>query len=154
LLRRLPEAANDELLSVLRRAGPVLLGRMRARLPERTHALDAALAFKVYRSLRLRVGLLSKRQVSRFFYFRILDIGRRAQKVRVRRRPRNSGFASKTMANRAGGRISSYVMNVKGFRGRFVRSKGREDFDRDFLPDYRKVMDRALARAARGVGND
>lgn len=156
LLRRLPDSANQELAEFLgEEVGPELAGFMRVITPVKSGALRAGIAFKLaVKSLRLRIGVLGKGNVGRLFYGHILDVGRKAQTVSVRRRQHGSAYASKTMANRAGEALSSYSMNVSALKPLRIVYRTKLDFRDTFLPKYRKLMDAILYRAALGVGDD
>jgi len=156
LLRRLPDSARKELAQFLgEEVGPGLATFMRAVTPIRSGALKGAIAFKLAaKSLRLRIGVIGKADASRLFYGHILDVGRRAQRVRVTRRNRGSGFSSKTLAKKGGAPMSSYVLNVKPLKALRLEYRTRLDFRDAYLPKYRKLMDAILLDAARGAGND
>lgn len=87
LLKRLPEEMRAEMIGVLQRIGAATLGAARRETPTRSGLGRSLLAYKVYpKSLRLRMGLLTKKQNSRAFYLHILDVGRKAQTVTVTRK--------------------------------------------------------------------
>jgi hypothetical protein len=140
LLRRLPEAAREEVASFLDGAGARLLGRARAETPRKTGELAAALTYKLLpKSLRLRIGLLTKRTQRDYYYGYILDQGRKAKRVMIRRGPRKGAY-----------------MNIRAIprnRYNFVFGRGR-DFRQNEVPKLRSVMDAILRRAAMGVGDD
>lgn len=91
------------------------------------------------KSLRLRLGLLTKRDQSRYFYGYILDQGRRAQRVRIRRGPRKGSFM--------------HIRAIPRDRYDFVFGR-RADFMQNELPKLRRVADAILRRAASGIGDD
>lgn len=140
LLRRLPETFRDEIVSALQGLGPKLLGRARAEAPRRSGALAAALAFKVYpRTLRLRMGLLSKRLGRDHFYGHILEVGRKAQTVNVKRRTSNG--------------VIEYALRVSPISpGRYDMVGGRtKTFAKNLIrPLLSRIYDRALRKAASG----
>lgn len=163
LLKRLPEAATNQLRELLVAAGPKLIALMRSRLPTRTGKLNAALDAKVTPStLTLKLGLLTKALGSRFFYGHILDVGRRAQTVTVTRlhRGARSTWANRIAAGSARARSkpadlsSTYQLRVKAMKGRFVESAGLRDFRTDVLPDFSALANRIVGEAAAGVGDD
>jgi hypothetical protein len=89
LIRQLPSAVKDEMADILVDVSPDFLGAAKADAPVRTGALRDALGAKVLKaSLRLRVGLLGKRTNADFFYGRIVEFGRKAQTVVIKRGPR------------------------------------------------------------------
>jgi hypothetical protein len=91
------------------------------------------------RSLRLRVGLIGRPLNRRLFFARILEIGRRAQTVNVRRSTSRGG-------------ISSYQMRVRAMAPRPSIQSVRVKAIRDTLGGtLRGFWDRTLAQAARGV---
>lgn len=141
LIRRLPAAANEEMRDVLTTSGQIMLARAKAEAPVRTGGLRNALAFKLLKgaALTLKLGLLTKRTKRRFFYGYILDNGRKAQRVRARRR---------------GG--TPYYINVRAIdpeRYNFVFGQ-RRYFRENILPKVRTVWESILKRAASGVGYD
>jgi hypothetical protein len=144
LLRRLPDVARQELGNELTDIGQRLLGRAKAEVPVRTGALRAALGVRVaVKSLQLRLGLVKKADKRRFFYGYILDQGRKAQVVKAKRRRKDGSY-------------STYDMNVGAIapsRYEFVFGR-RRDFRENEIPQLRTVLDRVLARAAQGSGDD
>jgi hypothetical protein len=86
LLKRLPDESRASIVAELQRAAPVILSAARAETPVRTGGLRQALEARVFpKTMRLRVGLLTKAKRKKFFYGWILEAGRKAQTVRVRR---------------------------------------------------------------------
>lgn len=86
LLKQLPSSAKEEMADVLAAAGPRILAAISADTPVRSGALKAALKQKLLRSsLRLRVGLITKKANRDLFYARIVEFGRKAQTVTIRR---------------------------------------------------------------------
>lgn len=90
LLKQMPSAAKDEMGDILEAAGIELLAEMKRDVPRRTGALAAGLSYKVLRqSLRLRVGLIgTPRGRAKLFYGFIVELGRKAQTVTIKRGPR------------------------------------------------------------------
>lgn len=140
LIRRLPDAARAELGETLKAIGARLLGRAKSEAPTRSGRLRAALNVRVaVRTLMLRLGLLRKAEQRRLFYGYILDQGRKAKTVRIRRGPR----AGAMMRIRA----------IDQERYNFVFGRRRDLRDNE-LPQLRTVLDKVLRRAAEGIGND
>lgn len=140
LLRRLPDSARKELGDEFVGIGQRLLGRAKAEAPVKSGRLRAALKVKVaIKSLALRLGLLTKRDKSRYFYGYILDQGRRAQRKMIRRGPRKGSY-----------------INVRGIpRDRYDFVFGRRrDLQVNEIPRLRSTLTRILQRAATGAGND
>lgn len=142
LIRNLPEAARAELADVLQDVAPAVRSTMLARVPRRSGALAAAIAVKVYpRTLRLRAGLLTRARARRLFYARILEYGRKAQTVNVRRR------------TPSGGRVA-YVMRVAPIAaGRFIRG-AMPELQTQLRVRLKEIWARILQQASRGMGND
>lgn len=140
LLRRLPETMRAEIITALQGIGPKLLGRARGEAPRKTGALASALTFKVYpRTLRLRLGLLTKRLNSDYFYGHILEVGRKAQTKTVRRRTSNG--------------VIQYALRVSPISpGRYDMVGGRtKTFAKNLIrPLLSRIYDRALRKAASG----
>lgn len=140
LLRRLPDKMREEIVSALNEAGPKLLGRARGEAPRRSGALASALAFKVYpRTLRLRLGLLTKRLNRDYFYGHILEVGRKAQTKTVRRRTSNG--------------VIQYALRISPISpGRYDMVGGRtKSFAKNLLrPLLARIYERALRKAASG----
>ena len=91
LMKQMPDAMREELGGILERTGPpavrLIQGRIQAATRKRSGRLLAGVKSKLLkRSLRLQVGFLgTPRARSKLFYARILDLGRKAQTVRVTR---------------------------------------------------------------------
>lgn len=139
-LRRIPEVARIELADALTAIGRRLLARAKGEVPVRTGKLRGLLGFKVAaKTLKLRLGLVTKRAQRDGFYGYILDAGRRAQTVRAKKR-------------RQDGSVSTYAMRVRGIgreRYNFVFGRARE-LKQTEIPELRKVLERVLGRAAGG----
>ncbi|KQO51406.1 HK97 gp10 family phage protein [Sphingomonas sp. Leaf257] len=159
-LKQLPDAVSAEIVSVLEDGGQKIRAAMQARARNRTGRLIAGVKYKVLpKSLRLQVGLLgTPRGRAKLFYGFILDKGRRAQTVTVRRYKRGAR-AKETAHLKHGGNnnksahlVSVYQMRVRGRAGdHFVSGRYREL--RDMINQRaNKVFDRALKRI--GGGND
>lgn len=143
LLRRLPDAAREELGAELTASGTRLLSRARAEAPSRSGNLRRRLDVKVaVKTLQLRLGLITKASQRSGWYGYILEVGRRARTVTVKRRTATG--------------ISTYAMRVRGIsRSRYDFIFGRvKDFRVNELPRFRAVFDRIMRRAGAGVGDD
>lgn len=160
LIKRLPQTVAKEMEIQLEAAGRDILAEQQAKVPTDTGKLRQALAMKLLpKTLRLRVGLLTKAVNKRFFYGRIVEFGRKAQTVIA---TRNGALSPAVRA--AGGRSNNYkalalkmkskgayLMKIRGMAPRpFIYSIDRE---RIYEP-FRKVWDRALAKAASGVTDE
>ncbi|SNS53247.1 hypothetical protein SAMN06295912_108120 [Sphingomonas laterariae] len=87
MLKRLPDGARAEMVSLLHAVGDDELARMQRTVLVRTGFLRSGLAKRVYdRSLRLRVGFLTRKSNADRFYRWIIERGRKAQTVKVTRR--------------------------------------------------------------------
>jgi hypothetical protein len=88
LLRRMPDAAREEMVKALDAAGDQLLAEAKGKVPKgRTGKLGGALKKRVLKgSLKLRVGLIGKVVNRKLYYGHIQEVGRKAQVVRVTRR--------------------------------------------------------------------
>lgn len=140
LIRRMPEAVQGEIVGSLDRWGGELATSMRARTPRgKTGRLLAGIRHKVFpKSLRMQVGLLvSKKERQRLFYGRILDLGRKAQQVRVRRRTKS-------------GRVSSFTMNIPAIRALHFVTGPMSDLRAGLNRHIKGIWDRALRRVAGG----
>lgn len=139
-LRRLPERARTELAEALTDIGRRLLAQARGETPVKSGRLRNLLSFKVAaKTLKLRLGLVTKRAQRDGSYGYILDAGRRAQSVRATRRKPSGG-------------VSTYAMRVRGIspeRYNFVFGR-RRDLKNSKIPELRNVLDRVLGDAARG----
>jgi len=139
LLRALPDGSVAECNGLLGRAGPVLASNMRSRVGKRTGKTANAIAYRLLpKTMSLKVGLLTKALGRQFFGAHILDVGRPSKAVRV---PHRRGDRPFTMIE---GQITAHHI---------VRA-GYDDFRRQYLPEYRGLMDRVLHKAAGGVGDD
>jgi len=138
LLRRLPESANKTLAGFLGEVGPALAGFMRTIFPNRTGALDAGIVSKLAaKSLRLRVGLVTKRSARTLFYGHILDVDHKTG---------GRGHGRATAESRA--KPSRIIP------GLYATSKTSREFRDRYLPRYGRLMDGILSDAAQGIGDD
>lgn len=154
IMRGLPDSMRAEIVDTLEESGLDIAAQMVGRTPDRTGALRKGIKYRVLRqSLRLRVGLIEAPKIrNKLFYGRILDLGRKAQTVRVRRRI--AGVAQPGGGKALpGARVAVYMMRVRAIAPkRFVTGR---------YPDLRAVLnqrlrgiwDRALRRVA-GGGDD
>ncbi len=160
-LKQLPDAVSAEIVSVLEDGGQKIRAAMQARARRLSGRLVAGVKYKVLpKSLRLQVGLLgTPRGRAKLFYGFILDKGRKAQTVTVRRYKRGAR-AKETAHLKYGGNntksanlVSVYQMRVRGRAGdHFVSGRYREL--RDMINQRaNRVFDRALKRIG-GGGND
>jgi hypothetical protein len=144
LLKRLPDTVAAEMAEVMKANGPAIRAYAQAAAPDKSGALRRAIAWKFNaRSLSLRVGLLTRAVARRLFYARILEFGRAAQTVTVRRRTRT-------------GRTAIYRLRIKAIDDRrfdFVSGRAYRFARQTLQPDLIKVWQRALAKAA-GGGDD
>lgn len=142
VLQGMGPEVEREVISAYKRHAPAILAYARGEVPTRSGRLRAALAFKIYpKTLRLRIGLLTKRIQSKFFYAHILEAGRRAQVVKVRRRRPVSGG------------VAVYMMRVRAIskdRYDFVRGRAEQFMQRTLGDEMRGVLGKALKRLAAG----
>jgi len=140
ILRQLPDEVRKGLAGELAAIGGRLLARAKSETPVRTGRLKAALAFKVSpKTLMLWLGLITRADRRRRFYGFILDQGRSAKVVTIKRGPR-----------------AGHVMRIPSIgreRYNFVFGR-RRDFKENELHNMRRVVDSALRRLARSSGND
>jgi hypothetical protein len=142
-LKALPEETRVEMAHVLEDVGPKLARIIQANTPARTGALRSGIKWKVLRrSLRLQVGLLgTKRGRAALFYGYILNFGRKAQTVNVKRRTPS-------------GAVASYLMRVRAYKALHFVTGRYADLRNMTSARLKNLWDRALARASRGAGND
>ena len=140
LVKNIPEAMRSEMVASLDEGGNELLAAMRGRTPVgKTGKLREGIQKKVYpKTLRLRVGLFAPvRRRLGLFYAHILEYGRKAQTVTIKRGPR------------AGAAMHVGAIAAKHFIGGPLGAP-RAVFRRKL----KGVWDRVLNKAASGVGND
>lgn len=142
LLQNIGPEAEREILQAYQRRAPAILAYARGEVPQRSGRLRAALAFKIFpKTLRLRIGLLTKRIQKKFFYAHILEQGRRAQVVKVRRRRPVSGG------------VAVYIMRIRAIskdRYDFVRGRTEQFMQRTLGDDMRGILGKALKRLSAG----
>lgn len=137
-LRNLEPDVREHLADKLRSVGQRLLARAKMLTPTRPGGggLRNALTYKVApASLTLSLGLVTKGAQRAFFYGYILDAGRKAKTVTIKRGPR----AGSTM------RIKAIGVN----RYNFVFGR-RRDFIEEGVPELTKAVHEALDDFARG----
>lgn len=132
---------RQELVDALEVGGNELYRAIYARAPQgKTGKLRAAINKKVYpKTLRLRVGFLGVGKGSRttVVYARILEFGRKAQSVPIRRGPR-----------------AGATMNVGAIAPRRFVYGPLTDIRRVMGNRLRDVWTKVLKKAAAGAGND
>lgn len=141
LLRNIDPAARLELGDVLDAIAPRLRNLVKLRTPVRTGALSRGIQSKVLRrSLKLRVGILSKPARGRLFYGYIVHWGRKGKTVTAKRRTKKG--------------VSSYAMRVQAMPARkFVM--GAKPIMRDEIQrETQGLWEKILKRAASGSGNE
>lgn len=140
LLRGLPDAMRAEMADVLTKTGPpaasIVERRIEATTKRRTGALSAGVKWKVYpRTLRLQVGFLgTKAGRAKLFYARILDLGRKAQTVTVKRK---KGAAP-------------YQMRVRAITPKRFVTGGIDGVRQTVGVRLRGIWDRGIRRVAAG----
>ena len=142
LLTGIGPQAQQEVLAAYQRHAPAILAQARSEAPSRTGKLRAALNYKIFpKTLRLRVGLLTKTVQKKFFYARILEYGRKAQTAKVRRRQPVSGGTAQ------------YIIRVKAIsanRYDFVRGRAVQFLQRTLGNDLRGILAKAIKRLSAG----
>jgi hypothetical protein len=134
LLRAMEPEMRDQIADAMQSALPAAIAAVRQEAPRRTGALANAISGKVLRkSLTMRLGLLTKKVQRDYFYGYILEVGRKAKTVNVRRKTASG--------------ISTYRLNVRPMspaRYDMVASRGRKRVSRslDFVLKnaYRKAL--------------
>lgn len=144
-LQNIEPEARRELNDEFQAIGDRLLGNTLAETPRKYGGLVSAIQKRVTigASLILRIGLLTKRAKTEYFYGYILDQGRRGGRFKAAR-------------VRKDGTIERYLVNVGAIsrdKYNFVFGR-RADFEANELPRLRSIFDRILRRASAGVGND
>lgn len=140
LVKNIPDAMRAEMVTALNEGGDDLLRAMKARTPRgKTGNLQAGIEKKVYpKTLKLRVGLFkATRKRLGLFYAHILEYGRKAQTVTIRRGPR------------AGAK-----MNVPALAARHFVFSPLGSPRVAFRRSLKGVWDRVLTKAASGAGDD
>ena len=144
LLKRLPNTVGGEIIEVYREAAPTITAYSQAAAPTRTGELARNIKWRVFeKTLRLRIGLFGAKLNRDLFRARILERGRKARTVVVKRRVKG------------GGKVA-YRLRVSAIgRGRYDFLAGRAmGFAIETLrPKLGKVWERALRKAG-GVGDD
>jgi hypothetical protein len=89
LVKNIPEAMRAELVEALNEGATDLYRAVYSRTPHKTGALQGQLRKRVYpKTLRLRIGFFRGGKNSKAYIARILEFGRKAQTVAIRRGPR------------------------------------------------------------------
>jgi hypothetical protein len=137
LLKRMPDAVQQEVLNALNATGRELAAGMQARAPVRTGALRAALSYKVFpKTLRMQVGILGPKGArSKLFYARILEFGRKAQTVTITRGPR-----------------AGASMRVSPLTARRFVTRGNTVLRDTLTKNLKNMWEAALGRVAEGGG--
>jgi hypothetical protein len=161
LFKAIEPAMREEITDILTAGGRDLLAAMKAKTPVKTGALRGALSYKVYpNTLRLRVGLLGKKLNRHLFYARILEFGRKAQDVQIKRRVAktytdSSGVERSFFDRRKRSVISAtYTMRVPRIlphRTIFAPNKSIRETMRGRL---KLAFEKVLAHASRGAGGN
>jgi hypothetical protein len=143
LLKQLPDEVTAEMRTVLLEKAPVITAYAKAAAPSRTGAMARAINFRLSpKTLRLRIGYLTKQSAQDFFYARILEFGRKAQTVKVNR------FTGP-------GKRAVYQLRVKAIdRGKydFLAGRAMRFAISQVQPRLATVWEKALRRA--GAGGD
>ena len=139
IIRNVPETMRAELSHVLQDAGPRMARQMQGRAPRRTGALQAGIKWKVLpKTLKLQVGLLgTKRGRAKLFYGWILNFGRKAQTVTIKRGPR-----------------AGSAMKVSALPARHFVTGAMPDLRRELRSKLQGVWDRVLRKSSAGAGNE
>lgn len=143
LLKRMPDSVAAEIVAVMEQVRPKAVTMARWEAPTRSGGLKRAISGRVYpRSLRFRVGLLTKRVQRKFFYGHILEVGRKAKTVQVRR-------------SKPSGGVTQYALRVKPIpsqRYDMTGGKNRRRIRELFRQPLRQIWDKALRNAAGHAG--
>lgn len=148
LLRQLPDEARADILGVMERGGRRAQAAMKARARHRTGKLQAGVRYRMLnKSLRMQVGLLgTKRGRAKLFYGFVLDKGRKAQTVTVRRIAKGLG------RGKPAGTVSSYQMRVRALRGDEFVSGRYPEVKSSIGADARQTFTRVLKKVGAGRG--
>lgn len=135
LLRNIPDTARAEVVHVLQDAGPRIARVMQGRTPRRTGALQAGIKWKLTpKTLKLQIGLLgTKRGRAKLFYGYILNFGRKAQTVMIKRGPRKG-----------------HPMNVSRIAPKHFVTGAMPDLRNTLRTDLQGIWKRILTKAASG----
>jgi hypothetical protein len=137
-LRNIDPAARLELGDVLEDIAPRLRNLVKMRTPVRTGALARGIQSKVLRrSLKLRVGILSKPARGRLFYGYIVHWGRKGKTVTANRRTKNGS--------------SSYPMRVRAMAGRRFVTGAKPLMRDEIQAKTQGLWEKILKRAAGGT---
>lgn len=140
LLRNIDDIARQELSDILYVTTVKLRNLAKVRSPIRTQRLSAGIKQRVLdRTLKGRVGLITKGDQGRLFYGHVLNRGRKAQSVTAKR--------SK------GGKLQTYRLSVPALAGRFFFPSRREA-SQLVQPRLQQAWANILENAAEGIGID
>lgn len=144
LFESLPVAAAHELGDIFGALGREIVSRQVARAPRDTGALRAALTYQnLIEALRLRAGLLAIGGKNGPWYGRVIEFGRRAQTVIVKRRRRGA------RSRRAAQIAATYKLRVRAANERvFIRINDEAAALAE--PRLAEFWARTLARAEAG----
>jgi hypothetical protein len=147
LLQRLPDSVSAEMAKVMEEVRPAAVAIAKAGAPVRRGKLRAAIDGQVYvKSLRFRVGLLTKKIARENFYGHILEVGRKAQSIpNIRRSKPSGGFTTYAKAMEVKAIHPTKYDMVGGYAKDRIRALFRSPLN--------KLFDRALRDAARGAGD-
>lgn len=134
-LKQLPDSVSAEIVDVLDEGGQKIRAAMQARARRKTGKLVAGVKYKVLpKTLRLQVGLLgTPKGRAKLFYGFILDKGRVAKTVTIKRGPR-AGSSMKIRARRGDNFVSGRYRELRDL----INARAN------------RVFDRALARIGGG----
>lgn len=126
-LQQLPGTVSAEIVDVLGEGGQRMRAAMQARARRRSGKLVAGVKYKILpKTLRLQVGLLgTPRGRAKLFYGFILDRGRKAQSVTIKRGPRQ-GALMKIRALKA----DTFVTGRYGELRDLINRRANHVFDR------------------------
>ena len=143
LLKRLPDDVRTEINDVYRAKAPEALAYMQANAPG--SRIAKAMRFRIAeKTSKLLIGLIGRKANSDLFFARILEQGRKAKTVQVKRRTK-------------GGGTTSYALRVKAIartRYDFVRGRAATFVFGLIRQPLATVWTNALRRAASGGGGD
>lgn len=139
LLRQLPEVIRKEMVEMIAQGTDEVLAAQRGLVPRRSGALAAALSKRTLRGgLRVRIGIIGKRNNARLPYRLKVEFGQNAKVV--------------SAARRVGGIVSVYRMRLPAVKARpFVYSRAAVEIRDKLGGRLNGFWDRVLADASKGV---
>ena len=150
MLKELGPAIEAEMVEELKRLAPMVEAEMKASIPVKTGGLRSAITSKVYpKTLRMRVGLLTKKAKRAYFYGWILERGRRARSVLVRRGPRKYARGRIVEAEQT---YNLKVSPISRDKYDFIFGATRRRIQALTKKSLNRVYERALRRASRRAG--